>query len=128
MGIFDKITTNLRDMFKANTNQAGYKMDISDSTFESKKQRDAVLNQRQMNISDAQSWNPETHPEGIGSSYLVNNIDYNPETEDLEVQYRDGFKARYGDISLSQAKDFISADSKGRWALKHLWPLSYEQA
>lgn len=125
MGIFDKITTNLREFFKQDNTQAGYKMDISDSTFESKKQRDAVLNQRQMNIQDAQSWNPETHPEGIGSSYLVNNIDYDPSTEELDVQYRDGFTARYGDISLSQAKDFISADSKGRWALKNLWPRDY---
>lgn len=128
MGIFQKITTSLKDFFtnnKANNQTPGYKMNLTDNTFEAKKQRDAVLDQRPYNIEDAHSWNPETHPEGIGSSYLVQDINYDPNTQNLDVTYRDGFTARYDDMPLSMVKDFVSADSKGRWAHKHLFNRPY---
>lgn len=80
-----------------------------------------------VSVQNAQSWNAETHPEGRGDSQLVNNIDYDANTKNLEVEYRDGFKAQYGNISPAEAKEFSQADSKGRWALKHLWSLPYKK-
>lgn len=80
-----------------------------------------------VSVQNAQSWNPETHPDGRGDSLLVTNIDYDKD-DGLEVEYRDGFKAHYDGITPEQAKDFARADSKGRWALKNLWNRPYEEA
>lgn len=76
-------------------------------------------------VSNAQSWNPETHPEGRGNSYLVESIDYDGNNKKMDVTYRDGYTARYSDISKQEAQDFTRADSKGRWALKNLWDRPY---
>ena len=76
-------------------------------------------------VANVQSWNAETHPEGRGDSYLVQDIDYN--NGKLDVTYRDGFTAEYDNISPQDAKDFAQTDSKGRWALKHLWDLPYKK-
>lgn len=78
-------------------------------------------------VSNAQSWNTETHPEGMGPSHLVQDIDYDNISRKMDVTYRDGFTAEYDGIDSSQAKSFIQADSKGRWALKNLWNLPYKE-
>ena len=80
-----------------------------------------------VSVQNAQSWNRETHPEGRGDSYLVDNIDYDASTGKLDVQYRDGFTAEYDNISPNEARDFSQADSKGRWARAHLWDLPYKK-
>lgn len=77
-------------------------------------------------VANAQSWNPETHPEGRNNSYLVDDIDYDTDNG-LTVTYRDGFKAHYDGITPTEAKEFAQADSKGRWALKHLWGRPYTE-
>lgn len=79
----------------------------------------------QLSVANAQSWNPETHPNGRGSSYLVDEIDYDGESKELVVKYRNGFTAKYEGITSKQALEFSSADSKGRWALKNLWDKPY---
>lgn len=81
----------------------------------------------QYSNQNAQSWNPETHPDGRGDSYLVETIDYDEKTGYLDVQYRDGFKARYRDIDPELVKQFNSADSKGRFAKQYLFDLPYEE-
>lgn len=73
-----------------------------------------------------QSWNKETHPEGMGRSHLVQDIDYNGDK--LDVTYNDGFTAEYDNITPDEVKQFIQSDSKGRWALKHLWNKPYRKA
>lgn len=117
-----------KGLFKIDTEQPGYKIDPTSNTFEAKRQRDMLADSRPISVRDAQSWNKETHPDGKGSSFLVNNIDYDPSTEDLTVQYRNGFTAKYDDVSASEAKDFTTSDSKGRWALANLWNRSYTLA
>ena len=79
-----------------------------------------------VSVYDAQSWNPETHPNGRGPSQLVDEINYNGNGK-LDVKYRDGFEAEYDNISPQDAKDFVKSDSKGRWALKHLWNKPYKE-
>jgi len=85
-----------------------------------------VANKLVISNQNAQSWNPETHPDGRGSSQLVETIDYDSETGNLDVTYRDGFSARYKNIDPDSAKAFNSADSKGRWAKKYLFDKDYE--
>lgn len=80
-----------------------------------------------LDIRNAQSWNRETHPEGPGPSQLVKRIDYDKDEGNLTVTYRDGFRARYEMDDDRKIMGFAKADSKGRWALKHLWPLPYEE-
>lgn len=80
-----------------------------------------------LDIRDAQSWNRETHPDGPGPSQLVKRIDYDKDGEKLTVTYRDDFKAQYDINDDKMVMGFARADSKGRWALKNLWPLPYEQ-
>lgn len=75
---------------------------------------------------NAQSWNHETHPEGMGPSHLVETIDYDEESRNLDVGYRDGFKARYKNIAPDLVKQFNSADSKGRFAQQNLFNLPYD--
>lgn len=76
----------------------------------------------QISIANAQSWAPDIHPNGPEDSSLVKSIEY--EDGNLDVEYRDGFKARYN-ATPQEAQDFSRADSKGRWALKNLWNRSY---
>jgi hypothetical protein len=76
---------------------------------------------------NAQSWNPETHPEGRGPSHLVATIDYEEDTGNLDVGYRDGFQARYKNISPDLVQRFNDADSKGRFAQKNLFNRPYEE-
>ena len=78
-----------------------------------------------VSVYNAQSWNPETHPEGRGDSYVVQDITY--DDGKLDVTYRDGFKAQYDGITPQEARDFAQADSKGRWAHAHLWDLPYKE-
>lgn len=73
---------------------------------------------------DVQSWNPETHPEGRGRSKLVKDIEYT--NGKLDVTYNDGFKAEY-DATPQEAKDFVTSDSKGRYALRNLWNRPYKE-
>lgn len=80
-----------------------------------------------LDIRNAQSWNKETHPNGPGPSQLVKRIDFDKDGEHLDVTYRDGFRARYDFDDENKVMQFAKADSKGRWALKHLWLLPYEQ-
>ena len=94
----------------------------------------ADVQQRKLNYNpftisnqNAQSWNTETHPDGRGPSYLVATIDYDAESGNLDVEYRDGFKARYKNIDPDLAKAFNEADSKGRFAKQHLFNLPYEK-
>lgn len=75
--------------------------------------------------ANAQSWDPETHPNGRGDSYLVQDYDYDASTKQLNVTYRDGFNCTYDNISIDEAKDFNKASSKGRWAHKHLFNKPY---
>lgn len=81
-----------------------------------------------IDVTNAHSWNRETHPNGYEPSFLVKDIHYDNTDGDgkLDVTYRDGFTAEYDRISPSQAVDFHNADSKGRWALKNLWKLPYK--
>lgn len=79
-----------------------------------------------VSVYNAQSWNPETHPQGRGDSYLVQDFDYDNDGT-LQVTYRDGFTAEYKNIDPQDAKEFARADSKGRWARKHLWDLPYKE-
>lgn len=76
----------------------------------------------QISIANAQSWAPDIHPNGPEDSSLVKSIEYS--NGDLDVEYRDGFKAKYN-ATPQEAQDFSRADSKGRWALKNLWNRSY---
>lgn len=78
-----------------------------------------------ISVQNAQSWNKETHPQGRGDPYLVQDIDY--KDGKLDVKYRDGFTAEYDNITPQEAKDFAKADSKGRWAHAHLWNKPYKQ-
>lgn len=84
-----------------------------------------------VNIRNAQSWNPETNRKyrhgSPGNSALVKNIKYDDKNHRLVVTYRNGFKARYDDMSSDDISEFISSDSKGRWALKNLWNRKYTQ-
>lgn len=80
-----------------------------------------------LDIRDAQSWNRETHPRGPGPSQLVKRIDYDKDEGSLTVTFRDQFKARYDIDDDKKIMSFAKADSKGRWALKNLWPLPYEK-
>ncbi len=75
--------------------------------------------------ANVQSWNPETHPEGMGDSQLVQDIDYTRGDGTLDVTYRDGYTARYSDVPPEEVKEFTQSDSKGRWALAHLWDKPY---
>jgi hypothetical protein len=92
------------------------------------------VQQRKLNYSpftisnqNAQSWDPDTHPEGRGDSRLVSTIDYDAQSKNLDVEYRDGFKARYENIDKETAEAFNRAPSKGRFALRNLWDLPYEE-
>ena len=82
---------------------------------------------KDVSVSDAQSWNPETHPNGRGSSFLVDSFDYDGEKNELTVTYRNGFTAVYNGISSKEATEFAQADSKGRWAQRHLWNRPYRR-
>lgn len=82
-----------------------------------------------IHLKNAQSWNPETnakyrngHP---GNSALVESINY--DGNKLQVKYRDGFTAEYNGLTAKQVWDFCKSDSKGRWALKHLWDKDYKK-
>jgi hypothetical protein len=92
------------------------------------------VQQRKLNYSpftisnqNAQSWDPDTHPEGRGDSRLVSTIDYDAQSKNLDVEYRDGFKARYENIDKETAEAFNRAPSKGRFALRNLWGLDYKE-
>ena len=78
-----------------------------------------------VSVKNAQSWNAETNKKyrhGLpGNSALVKTIKYDDKNRRLIVTYRNGFKARYDNISSDDVSEFIDSDSKGRWALKHLW-------
>ena len=82
-----------------------------------------------VNVKDAQSWNPETNKRyrngHSGSSALVKDIKYDDKNNQLIVTYRDGFTAIYDGINADMVGEFISSDSKGRWALNNLWGRAY---
>lgn len=120
MGIFDR----KRNIFDRQPKGD----DPADPTWEGKRMRDAMTDARELDVKDAHSWNPETHPNGEGSSFLVSDIHYDPATAKLTVKYRDGFTAEYDGITTEQAKDFVTSSSKGRWAHKNLWPRPYRKA
>lgn len=70
-----------------------------------------------VSVQNAQSWNPETHPDGRGDSLYIENIDY--ENGVMDVKFRNGFEAEYKDISPEEAKNFAQSDSKGRFFNAH---------
>lgn len=78
-------------------------------------------------IRNAQSWNSETHPKGQGDSFLVQDAIYDAAKKTLRVTYRNGKSFYYDNITPEQMDDFAKADSKGRWAIKHLFPLAYRR-
>lgn len=84
-----------------------------------------------INVKNAQSWNAETNKKyrhGFpGNSALVKTIKYDDKNHRLIVTYRNGFTARYENISSDDVSEFINSDSKGRWALKHLWDKEYSK-
>jgi hypothetical protein len=80
-----------------------------------------------VHVSDATSWSKETHPKGPGPSNLVDDIDYDETTKDLTVKYRDGFVAIYHNMSRGDVWTFATAESKGKWALQHLWNKAYDR-
>jgi hypothetical protein len=80
-----------------------------------------------VHVSNATSWDNQTHPKGAGPSNLVDDIDYNNDTKDLTVKYRDGFVAVYHNIDRGDVWTFSTAASKGRWALENLWDLPYDR-
>lgn len=82
-----------------------------------------------LDITNAQSFDPETdskyrdgHP---GDSSLVDDIRYDDDKKELTVKYRPGFyngsTVVYEDVPREVAEDFISASSKGRFAVKEIW-------
>ena len=78
-------------------------------------------------VKNATSWDSETHPNGAGPSKLVDDIDYNRDTQDLTVKYRNGFTAVYHNIEPGEAWQFSTSESKGRWAHDNLWNLPYDR-
>lgn len=72
----------------------------------------------EVSVNNALSWDPETHPDGIGDSLWVKSIDWIDNK--LHVEFRDGFKCYYPDVSYEEAVAFSKAPSKGRWAYYNL--------
>lgn len=78
-----------------------------------------------IDLYNARSWNPETHPEGIGDSKWVQAVHWDQDSG-LLVKFRDGFKAVY-DVDEETAKKLVSADSKGRFVWKYLYDKPYKE-
>lgn len=68
-----------------------------------------------IHVHNAQSWNYETHPNGIGPSYVVDDIDYDNDTKVMTVLLRDGATFTYENVDRETVVYFIESDSKGRW-------------
>lgn len=103
--MLSRLISSIKNRFYANKQQEPKEPDIG-----------------QMSVYNAQSWAPDLHPNGAENSSLVKSIDYSD--GNLDVEYRDGFKARY-DATPQEAQNFSRADSKGRWARKNLWDRPY---
>ena len=84
-------------------------------------------NKGNIHVDNATSWATTTHPDGAGPSKLVDDIDYNRDTKDLTVKYRNGFTAVYHNIEPGEAWTFASSASKGQWAHNHLWNKPYDR-
>ena len=125
-----KIPTNPFSMFKKATDGQALKpqykgnVDHKQAIEEDEVEEDTNGN---VHVSNATSWSKETHPNGPGPSNLVDDIDYNEDTKDLTVKYRDGFVAVYHNMSRGDIWTFATAESKGKWALQHLWNKPYDR-
>lgn len=70
------------------------------------------------------SWAPDIH-NGHEPSSLVSEIDYDGKGN-LRVKYTTGpHTYLYTDIDYNDVLDFVKDESKGRWALAHLWNIPY---
>lgn len=122
-----KIPTNTFSLFRKKTKQS-YGKQPTTSTKQAIEADEVVEdNNGNIKVENATSWDPETHPRGAGPSYLVDDINYNENTKDLTVKYRDGFVAVYHNMSRGDVYTFATASSKGRWAHNHLWDLPYDR-
>lgn len=122
-----KIPTNTFSLFGRKTKQSYGKPDRTST--KQAIEADEVVEDKDGNIKveNATSWDSATHPMGAGPSHLVDDIDYNNSTQDLTVKYRDGFTAVYHNMSRGDVYTFMTASSKGRWALNHLWNKPYDR-
>ena len=76
-------------------------------------------------VSNAQSWNPETHPEGRGDSHYIEDIDYKDGV--MDVKFRNGFEAELNNVDPNEVKDFVRSDSKGRFYNNHFADRPYTE-
>ena len=128
-----KVPANAFSMFSSNKQKPYYGKALEGSTnkvtsLKQAVEADEVVEDSKGNIEvqNATSWDKDTHPNGAGPSKLVNDIDYNRDTKDLTVKYRDGFVAVYHNIEPGDAWTFATSASKGRWAHEHLWDQPYD--
>lgn len=71
------------------------------------------------------SWAADIHPNGAEPSSLVSSIDYDGESLELKITFRDGTTCLYSDIPNDMVLDFSKAPSKGRWVHENLWNRDY---
>ena len=132
MKLFDGILNKVKEKFLRDSLYSKDEQKVTDNiakaadkNFGKNKEKDEK-NYYKIEVANAQSWNPETHPKGRGDSLHVASFSYDGETKTLVVTYRDGTTCQYDNIPEDMAKEFVRADSKGRWAIKHLHPLPYK--
>ena len=78
-----------------------------------------------VDLYNAKSWNKETHPDGIGDSYWIAAVHWDPDNK-LLIRFRDGYKAKY-DVDSDTAKQLVKADSKGRFVYRNIKDLPYTE-
>ncbi|WIV68842.1 KTSC domain-containing protein [Natrialbaceae archaeon AArc-T1-2] len=59
------------------------------------------------------------------SSSLVNSVGYDPDEEVLEVELQNGRIYQYRDVSEEIYREFLAANSLGRYFNRHIRDLSY---
>lgn len=88
-----------------------------------------------LEVRNAQSFDPETDAKyrsgHSGNSSLVEDISYDPDTEDLTVRYRPSFyngsTVVYEKVDRQTAEDFMKAASKGRFAVEEIWKYKWHR-
>lgn len=77
------------------------------------------MQSQEISLESPQSWNPETHPEGIGPSKAISSIHWKDGI--LDWSYTNNPTKKFSEVvDENTAKEFVSADSKGRWAQANL--------
>lgn len=61
------------------------------------------------------------------NSTLVKSIVYKEDKQTLYVEYQSGARLAYDHITADEAKAFMNADSKGKWAHEHLFNKPYRR-